>query len=500
MLTDDSIIGISHLIIGDEGDIYAYKSGSQIVKFFNGYFGYADTYGQGFPSRWIFAHDKLVDIFNHGKFSRFLNLILSKQFLTKDKGITEAEAIILIPEIVQKLNSIFKSDNMLIVVKNGSYDLVEINDDLEKIGSGGYADVYYQKSTGMVIKKLHEDCVRDKGIRSRFRREFDITKSLADTGMVITVYAFNKDDYSYTMERAEQTFERYILDNNFDESTQIKCIRLILNTMKEVHNRDIIHRDLSPNNIFVINGRLIIADFGLGKDLNVFASHQTMHTNNVGQYFYCAPEQFMLLRESNKQSDVFSLGRIVNFIMTGNPTNDNHKFRTLTKKATNETPAIRYGDAGELLKGFEKSIEYQNKDARNEDIARKLKIGIFDDEIEEYIYEQDTEKLCKLAMKNESGIVSIYTKFMSLDDKHAEHIVFAIQSSYEAVCSTWDDYDVFANITKAIVIGKYDYLVREIAARVLHEIAFGKNRFNTQHVIEKLISDGVEPSIEEILQ
>ncbi|NNJ33245.1 hypothetical protein [Lacrimispora defluvii] len=90
MLTDDSIISISHLIIGDEGDLYAYKSGSQIVKFFNGYFGYSDTYGQGFPSRWIFAHDKLVDIFNQGKFSRFLNLILSKQFLTKDKGITEA--------------------------------------------------------------------------------------------------------------------------------------------------------------------------------------------------------------------------------------------------------------------------------------------------------------------------------------------------------------------------------------------------------------------------
>lgn len=51
---------------------------------------------------------------------------------------------------------------------------------------------------------------------------------------------------------------------------------------------------------------------------------------------------------------------------------------------------------------------------------------------------------------------------MQLDEKHAEHIIFAIQASYESVCKTWDDYDAFANITKAIISGKYDYLVREV--------------------------------------
>lgn len=500
MLTDESIIRISNLIIGDESDLYSYMAGSQIVKFFNNYFGYNDKYGQGFPSRWAFTNDKIIDLFNKGKTSLFLNTILSKQFLMKNKGITESQAIILIPDIVAKINDIIKSDSMILIEKNGSYNIIKLDNDLQSIGHGGYADVYFQKSTGLVIKKLKEDCVRDKGIRSRFKREYKITKSLEDTGMVIKVYEFNEEDYSYTMEQAEQTFEDYVMNGNLDEATKIKCIRLILNTMKDVHNRGIIHRDLSPNNIFVIGGRIVLADFGLGKDLNVFASHQTMHTNTVGQYFYCAPEQFMLLKDSDKQSDVFSLGRIINFIMTRKPTDDNHKFRTIIKKATNETPAIRYGDAGELLKAFEKSIEYQQRDSRDKEIKNKIISGVFDDEIEEYIYEQDAENLCKLAILNPIKIVPIYTKFMQIDEKHAEHIIFAIQSAYESVCKIWDDYDVFANISEAIINGKYDFLVREIAARVLHEIAFGKNRFNAQYIINSIIDSGVEPSIEDILQ
>lgn len=83
--------------------------------------------------------------------------------------------------------------------------------------------------------------------------------------------------------------------------------------MTEVHKRDIIHRDISADNIFIISGMIKIADFGLGKDLNLFTSHQTMLTNAVGQFYYCAPEQFMMLKDGDKRSDVYSLGRVINY-------------------------------------------------------------------------------------------------------------------------------------------------------------------------------------------
>ncbi|WP_268753039.1 protein kinase domain-containing protein [Bacillus alveayuensis] len=47
------------------------------------------------------------------------------------------------------------------------------------------------------------------------------------------------------------------------------------------------HRDISPNNILIVNGMLKISDFGLGKDLDMFHSHKTNFTNSYGQLAYC---------------------------------------------------------------------------------------------------------------------------------------------------------------------------------------------------------------------
>lgn len=169
------------------------------------------------------------------------------------------------------------------------------------------------------------------GVRSRFKREYTITKSLQGTFGIIQVYSFDEGNCSYTMEPAETTLEHFVLKNQLNEQTKLNCIRQILYIMSEVHKKDIIHRDISANNIFVISGMLKVADFGLGKDLQVFTSHQTLHTNAMGQYYYCAPEQFMMLKDADKRSDVYSLGRVINFIMTGDARNSHHIYRSVAE-------------------------------------------------------------------------------------------------------------------------------------------------------------------------
>lgn len=357
MISENSLRQISHMFCGDIEGYYTYKTGSQLVQFFNDYFRGNDVYGQGFPSRWAYVYNKLVDLIQNNRFDVFLNIILSKEYFLSEQQCSQVEAAEKADVAWKEFNRIIKSDLCQIIRKDGKYRIVQEEKDLVLIGSGGFANVYRQNSTGLIIKKLKDDFITDKGIRSRFKREYTITKSLQELFGIITVYSFDEDNYSYVMEPAETTLEKYVLDYELSETTKINCIRQILHVMREVHERNIIHRDISSNNIFVISGMMKIADFGLGKDLNVFISHQTIHTNAMGQFFYCAPEQFMMLREADKRSDVYSLGRVINFVMTKNPRDSHHIFRSISEKATNSDAAYRYADAGQLSNYFEKAVK-----------------------------------------------------------------------------------------------------------------------------------------------
>lgn len=67
----------------------------------------------------------------------------------------------------------------------------------------------------------------DKGTRSRFKREYNITKSLHGIFEFIAVYTFDGGACSYKMEPAETTLEKYINNNDVSEQIKITCIRQI---------------------------------------------------------------------------------------------------------------------------------------------------------------------------------------------------------------------------------------------------------------------------------
>lgn len=276
---------------------------------------------------------------------------------------------------------------------------------------------------------------------------------------IIAVFSFDEGSCSYTMEPAEQTLEEYVRNNRLTDEIRINCIRQVLFIMTKVHKRNVIHRDLSPNNIFIIAGMLKIADFGLGKDLNVFTSHQTLNTNAVGQYYYCAPEQFMMLRDADKRSDVYSLGRIINFIMNGDPRNSNHIFRSVAEKATNSDAAYRYADAGQLASFLEKSIKYHAQEERTEQIDKKIKRRVFDEDVESYIYDMNAEQLCKFLLSGKPECSDVLIAFMKTSEDHAQHIIQAVESSFRKVCKSFESNDPFASFSAKVIRSDFSFVV-----------------------------------------
>ena len=304
LISDTILKRISEMFIGDISCFYSYKTGSQLVAFFNQYYGLKEVYASGFPSRWLYVQDKLKKMQAYNDLESFFSIILDRNYLMKDLGITEVEAAEKIEQTIEEFNKLLLQDKYLITHKGNEVHLIQENQDMIFIGAGGFAKVFKQKSTGLIVKKLKDEFLSDKGIRSRFKREYNITNSLKDLNGVITVFSFDENTCQYTMEEAETTLEKYVIEHDLNDHIKEKIIRQILTIMRDVHERGIIHRDISPNNIFIISGQLKIADFGLGKDLNVFTSHQTIYTNAVGQYYYCAPEQFMMLKDADKRSTI----------------------------------------------------------------------------------------------------------------------------------------------------------------------------------------------------
>lgn len=500
MLSEESLKEISCIFCGDIEGYYTYKTGSKLVSFFNKYFSSNDKYGQGFPSRWRYVFDKLVYIYNHNELGSFFSLILSKEYILSEQKCTEVEAIAISNEAFTEFNRILKANMLMVIKKGDKYILVKEDSDLEFIGGGGFANAYLQKSTGKVLKKLKEEYVTDKGIRSRFKREYNITKDLADIPTIIKVFDFDEGSCHYTMEKAEATLQKFIESNNMDETSKITRIRQILHTMKLVHERDIIHRDISPTNIFVLNGMLKIADFGLGKDLHMLTSHNTFLTNAVGQFFYCAPEQFMMLKGGDKRSDVFSLGRLINFIMTTDCTNTHHVFKSVTEKATNSNASFRQADAGVLLSYVEKCIAYHSKTQIKELLIEKIKNGILDQDVENYISELTYEEVCKSIVDKQPGFLNILLEYMKQGDTQANDTIQGVETCFREICHKFTDNDTIATFAYNVLLSdSLGYVVKELAANMLRYVAVDVNRYFAQGLVADIKKHGLEPMLEDIL-
>ena len=107
MISEGSLRQISHMFCGDIDGYYSYKTGAELVSFFNQYFSSNDRYGQGFPSRWAYVYDKLVGLLNAHRIDSFLDIILGREYLMQDCGISQVEAAEKANEILEEFNRLY---------------------------------------------------------------------------------------------------------------------------------------------------------------------------------------------------------------------------------------------------------------------------------------------------------------------------------------------------------------------------------------------------------
>ncbi|AAT27992.1 protein kinase domain-containing protein [[Mycoplasma] mobile] len=521
-ISNDATYEISSIFCGDKNEFFEYKTLSKLFEFFNHYFNMNDSINfYTAISRKNYVNDKLKWLIEKDKINEFFDVILSVEYIQKEEKafeISDTEAFEKSKKILIKLNNIFKKDFYLIVKKNNKFYLEHKNDELVTLGSGGFAEIFKVNSSGRILKKLKKEFWLDNKIVSRFKREFEIMKDIQNIDGIIKVFDFSSSDNSYTMEFGGITLYEHVENNNFSEEIKLKYVEKILNIVSEVHKRKYIHRDLSPSNIFINNENIKIADFGLGKNIDLLKnhSHKTNSTKDLGQMYYCAPEQLKSLGDGTAKSDVFSLGKIINFIFNKSPQENEHILKNLVEKSTINEPDKRFSDSTAMLYSFKDSQDLSKYKKIKEIALEKIKNSEFDDNVKFFIDFLSTEEISKYLLNKEylidiKLVNSSLLKFMNLSENNALKIIKGVEMKYKKLCEIvskrdnvkiFDLYDNFALFSYIILSekeGLFPLEVREYAANILKYVAFDVWRYKAQNFIEELKFNDIDETTKNLL-
>ena len=256
---------------------------------------------------------------------------------------------------------------------------------LEKVGTGGMADVYKSKDHTLnryvAVKVLKQEFSENANFVSKFRVEAQAAAGLMHPN-IVNVYDVGEEKgiYYIVMELVDGiTLKNYIAKRGCLGYKEAVTIALQVSMgLEAAHRNHIIHRDIKPQNIIISrDGKVKVTDFGIAKA----ATSDTITSNVMGSVHYTSPEQARG-GFSDEKSDVYSLGVTLYEMLTGEVPFDGETTVAIAIRHIQEpmpsprkiNPDIPYSVDQIVLKCCEKSPDrrYQNM----QELASDLKMSI----------------------------------------------------------------------------------------------------------------------------
>lgn len=227
--------------------------------------------------------------------------------------------------------------------KIGKYDV------LREIGRGGMGKVFaaVDPTIGrmVAIKQVTSVVSDDPDLLKRFYREAQSTGKLQHPNIVTLHDLGEQDGVPYlVMEYLEgESLERLIQERRpFTLAEKLNIIIQVCEGLAYAHQRQIIHRDVKPANIVVLNdGDVKIVDFGIAQ----FGNERFTRTGQVvGSLYYMSPEQLQDA-DIDSRSDIYSTGIVLYEFLTGSvPFRGKDPASTLSKILHEAPPSVASAD------------------------------------------------------------------------------------------------------------------------------------------------------------
>ncbi|MFC1611689.1 serine/threonine-protein kinase [Myxococcota bacterium] len=202
---------------------------------------------------------------------------------------------------------------------------------LEVLGRGGVATVYLAEHTRLgrrvALKVLDPERARDKIMLSRFFGEARAINDVSHPNIVdVTDLIYDEAEKYYVMEHLEGGTLSELLESgrSLPIHTALDIALQIASGLAAVHTANVIHRDLKPQNVLLVDqkGRdrvVKLIDFGIAKirDPDTGESlHNTVNFAVLGTPEYMSPEQ-LAGAEVDHKTDIYSFGVVLYQLVTG---------------------------------------------------------------------------------------------------------------------------------------------------------------------------------------
>ena len=191
-----------------------------------------------------------------------------------------------------------------------------------KLGSGGMSTVYLARDQTLdrpvAVKVMHREMSEQADQLERFRQEARSVAKLSHPNVVSVIDAGEDGGHPYIVfEYVEgETLKQRIGRNGALEPQESIAYAIeIARGLSVAHARNMVHRDIKPQNILIdAGGRAKLTDFGISRQLE--QDGMTATGRVLGTTDYVAPEQAMG-REVDPRSDVYSLGVVLYEMLVG---------------------------------------------------------------------------------------------------------------------------------------------------------------------------------------